>query len=187
MPAARKRIAVTVDPSTGTIYSDSFSGGGGSAIAGEIETVNLASGTTPYASGFGKTVGLLVQGSQILVADQNDNVIYAVPTAAALVADGGATLADGGAFTVYANVQAPDQLSAGPNGTIFTDQFQSTYDGGGPQVRQIAPDGGVTVLFPSVSFTSLSDVAYDATHSRLFVVDSNGTTVRTIKIFPIGP
>ncbi len=185
VPTARKRIAITVDPSTGTIYSDSFSGGGGSAISGQIETVDLASGTTAYATGFGKTVGLLVQGSQVLVSDQNHNTIYAVPTSAAQIEDGGATLADGGAFTVYASIEGPDQLSAGPNGTIFTDQFQSTYDGGGPQVRQIAADGTVTVLFPNVSFTSLSDVAYDATHGRLFVVDNNGTTVRTIKIFPI--
>ncbi len=185
VPTSRKRIAITTDPSTGTIYSDSFSGGGGSAISGEIETVDLTTGTTDYATGFGKTVGLLVLGNQVLVADQNHNAIYSVPTAAVQIADGGAALADGGAFALYANIEGPDQLSAGPNGTIFTDQFQSTYDGGGPQVRQIAPDGTVTVLFPSVSFTSLSDVAYDATHSRLFVVDNNGTTVRTIKIFPI--
>lgn len=185
VPAARKRIEVTVDPVSGTIYSDSFTGGGGTAPAGEVETVNLATGTTAYATGFGKTVGLLVQGSVVLVSDQTNNVIVAVPTDPTKIGDSGATLVDGAAFPVYATVSGPDQLSPGPNGTIYTDQFLSSYDGGGPQVRQIAPDGGVTVLFPSVEFTSLSDVAYDATNHRLFVVDNNGTTVRTIKVFPV--
>ncbi len=185
VPAARKRIEVTVDPSSGVIYSDSFTGGGGAAPAGEVETVNLATGTTAYATGFGKTVGLLVQGSAVLVSDQTNNVIVAVPTDPSQIGDSGATLVDGAAFPVYATLSGPDQLSPGPNGTIYTDQFQSSYDGGGPQVRQIAPDGGVTVLFPTVQFTSLSDVAYDGTNHRLFVVDNNGTTVRTIKVFPV--
>lgn len=185
VPTSRKRIEVTVDPSTGTIYSDSFSGGGGSAISGQVETVDLTSGTTAYATGFGKTVGLLVQGSVILVSDQSNNAILAVPTDPTQLAEGGAGLADGAAFPVYASITGPDQLSAGPNGTIFTDEFLSGADGGSPQVRQIAPDGGVTIPWPNVTFTSLSDVAYDSTNHRLFVVDSNGTTVRTIKIFPV--
>ncbi len=54
-------------------------------------------------------------------------------------------------------------------------------------MRQISPDGGVTVPFPNFTFTSLADVAYDKTNHRLFVVDSNGTTVRVIRIFPVAP
>jgi hypothetical protein len=185
VPANRKRIEVTVDPATGTIYSDSFTGGGGSAPAGEVELVNLTTGTTTYATGFGKTVGLLVQGSSILVSDQTNNVIVSVPTDPSLIADGGGGPAAGGTFPVYATVQGPDQLSPGPNGTIYTDEFLSSTDGGSPTVRQIAPDGGVTVPWPNISFTSLDDVAYDATNHRLFVVDNNGTTVRTIKILPV--
>ena len=52
-------------------------------------------------------------------------------------------------------------------------------------MRQIAADGGVTIPWPNVTFSGLSDVKYDKTNHRLFVVDSNGTTVRTIKIFPV--
>ena len=185
MNVARKRIEVTVDPSTGVIYSDSFSGGGGTAPAGEVETVDLTTGTTVYATGFGKTVGLLVSGAQVLVSDQTNGLILAVPTDSTQIADGGAGLVDGGPFPVYATVSGPDQLCLGPNGSVYTDQFQSFTDGGTPQVRQIWPDGGVTVPWPNVQFTSLSDVAYDASGNRLFVVDNNGTTVRTIKIFPV--
>ena len=185
VPGNERRIEVTWDPATGIIYSDAFVKVGSSPIAGQVEMVDLLNGTTTYASGFGKTVGLLVQGSAVLVSDQTNNVIVAVPTDATQIADGGATLVDGGLFPIYANVSGPDQLCAGPSGSIYTDQFQSSYDGGGPQVRQVWPDGGVTIPYPNVQFTSLSDVAYDKTNSRLFLVDNNGTTVRTIKIFPV--
>jgi hypothetical protein len=179
-----RRIEVTSDPTTGVIYSDSFMNGAGGQ-AGEIETVNLDSGITVYASGFAKTVGLLVQNGAVLVADQTNNVIVAVPTDPTQIAASGKTLTDGGAFPVYANVIGPDQLSAGPNGTIYTDEFLSNYEGGSPQVRQIFADGGVVIPFPTAQFTSLSDVAYDPSGSRLFVADTNGTTVRTIKILPV--
>jgi hypothetical protein len=187
VPPARKRIDVTVDPATGKVYSDSFTGSG-SNTPGQIEAVDLANGTTAYATGFGKTIGLLVQNGAILVSDQTNNVILSVPLDPTQIAEGGATLVDGGAFAVYATLSAPDQLSAGPNGSVFTGQFLPPSDGGAtPQVRQIFPDGGVVVPWPSFTFTSLSDVAYDKTNHRLFVVDSNGTTVRTIRIFPVSP
>jgi sugar lactone lactonase YvrE len=188
VPPTRKRIAVTVDPATGTIYGDSFSGGGGVTPSGEIETVGLSTGTTPYATGFGKTVGLLVQSGALLVSDQTNNVILSIPLDPSELADGGASLADAAPFTVYASLSAPDQLAAGPNGSVYTGQVLPATDGGGsPQVRQVFADGGVVVPFPNFTFTSLADVAYDPTGHRLFVVDSNGTTVRVIRIFPVSP
>src|SRR6185295_6713542 len=122
VPPNRKRIAVTVDPATGTIYADSFTGSG-SMTPGQVETVDLANGTKAYATGFGKTVGLLVQNGAILVSDQTNNVILSVPLDPTQLAEGGATMADGATFPVYATLQGPDQLSAGPNGSIFTGQF----------------------------------------------------------------
>jgi hypothetical protein len=188
VPVAEKRLEATFDPTVGTIYSSAFSGGGGSPAAGKVEIVNLTTGTTQYASGFGKTVGILVQGSTLFVSDQTNGVILAVPTDGTQLADGGAGLADGSAFPVYASLSSPDMLTSGPNGSIFTDQGpQSSAEAGPPQVRQIAADGGVTIPWPNVTFTELNDVAYDSTNHRLFVVDSNGTTVRTIKILPVSP
>lgn len=178
---------MTTDPASGAVYSDSFTGSGTAAI-GQIEAVDLASGTTPYATGFGKTVGLLVKNGAILVSDQTNNVIVSVPLDATQLAEGGATLADGAAFPVYATLEGPDQLAAGPNGSVYTGQFLPATDGGGtPQVRQVFPDGSVVVPWPSFTFTSLADVAYDPNNHRLFVVDSNGTTVRAIRIFPVSP
>jgi hypothetical protein len=63
--------------------------------------------------------------------------------------------------------------------------FLPPADGGVLQIRQIWPDGGVSVPWPTVTFTALSDVAYDPTHHRLFVVENDGTTVRRIRILPV--
>ncbi len=178
-----RRIEVTSD-STGAIYADAFKGTTATA-AGEVDFVSLSLGSVIYATGFGKTVGLLDNGTSLLVSDQTNNAIIAVPLDPTQIGTSKTTLADGGAFPVYATVDGPDQLSAGPDGTIYTDEFLSNYDGGTPQVRQISPDGGVTIPFPDQKFTSLSDVAYDAKNSRLFVADTNGSTVRTIKILPV--
>ncbi len=121
------------------------------------------------------------------MADQTANNVYAVPTDPTQIADGGGGLIDGAAFPIYAALPSPDQLSNGPSGSIYTDQFKPPPRRGGPQVRQIFPDGGVVIPWPSASFTSLDDVAYDPTDHRIFVVDSNGTTVRTIKIYSVSP
>lgn len=182
--ATGRRIEVTSNPTTGFIYGDAFKGTTATA-AGEVDLVNVTTGPTLYAKGFGKTVGLLVNGTSLLVSDQTNNVILAIPLDPTQIGASQTKLADGGAFPIYATVDGPDQLSAGPDGTIYTDEFLSNYDGGTPQVRQISADGGVTIPFPDQKFTSLSDVAYDAKNSRLFVADTNGSTVRTIKILPV--
>jgi hypothetical protein len=181
VPGGGRRIAIVRDPTTGTIYSDSFQKVG-SNLVGVVETVDVASGTTTIASGFQKPVGLLVQGGTLFVVDQNVNTIYALPTSAGSIGDGG--LADGAAYPTFATLPSPDQLTGGPNGSFFTGQFKPTVDGGTPEIRQVFADGGVSTL-GGATYTSLSDVAYDATNKRLFVVDSNGTTLRTIKIVPV--
>jgi hypothetical protein len=181
VPAAGRRIMVVHDDA-GVIYSDSFQKVGQNTV-GVVETVDLANGTTPIASGFVKPVGLLPQGDNLLVVDQTANAIYSIPRDPSQLGDGG--LADGAPYTVYASIPSPDQLTSGPNGSVFTDQFKPATDGGPIEVRQVFPDGGFTTVTPDAGFTGLSDVAYDATGHRLFVIDSNGTTVRTIKIFPM--
>ena len=176
---AARRIGLTVD-SNGQIWGGSFIKTGAS-LAGQINQIDLVNGETPYATGFQKPVGVLAVGGQILVSDQNQNAIFAVPATG--VGDGG--LADGAPYPVYASLPVPDQLALGPNGIIYTGQFLSTVDGGAPAVREIFPDGGVDILDAATGLTEPKDVAYDPTNKRLFVVDSNGTLVRTIRIYPI--
>jgi hypothetical protein len=181
-----RRIEAAVDPTTGVIYDDGFKKVADAAAppSGVINTVDVDAGETTYATGFVKPVGLLVENGNIYVSDQTPNLIYAVPTDPTLIAAGGGGLIDGGPFPVVATLESPDQLSTGPNNTILTDQFHTLADGGGPEIRQINPTTGAVSIYTDAGFTSLSDVAYDATNGRIFVVDNNDTTVKLIWIFP---
>jgi hypothetical protein len=188
--ATRYRTALAAD-GTGTVYSDSFAADAGDGGGGTIDIVGLT-GTTPFLSGLDRPAGLLIVGTEIFVSDRAQNVIYQVPTDLALLDAGTAADADAEAgaivdastspYPVYASLPAPDQLSAGPNGSLFAGEKLS--DGGAPQVRQVFVDGGVVTFQPTVTFTSLAGVAYDDAAKRLFVADSNGGAVRTIKIYP---
>lgn len=132
---------------------------------------------TDYATNFEKPVGVLVQDGKLLVSDQQRGIIYSLPL------DG--SQAAGGPYDVFANVPSCDALTAGPNGSVFTGQFRPLADGGPLQLRQAHPDGGVQVIHPDAGVSKPQGVAYDKTNKRLFVADSNGTTIRTIKILPI--
>jgi hypothetical protein len=179
VPVTSRRIGLTVD-SNGQVWGDSFVKMG-TSLVGQVNQVDLANGETPYATGLQKPVGLLVVNGQILVSDQNQNAILAIPTGG--VGDGG--LLDGAPYPVYASLPVPDQLALGPNGIIYTGQFLSTVDGGAPAIREIYPDGSVDILDAATGLTQPQDVAYDPTNKRLFVADSNGTLVRSIRIYPI--
>ena len=91
----------------------------------------------------------------------------------------------GGPYDTFANVPSCDTLTAGPGGSVITGQFRPLADGGPLQIRQAFPDGGVRTLAEATKFAKPQGVAYDKTNKRLFVADSNGTTVRTIKIVPV--
>jgi hypothetical protein len=177
--ASVRRIGMAVD-SNGNLWDDGFIKTATGTV-GTISQLSLTTGETVYATGFQKPVGLLVVNGRILVSDQAINQILSVPTTG--VGDGG--LPDGAPYPVYASLQVPDQLALGPNGIIYTGQFLSSVDGGAPAIREIFPDGGVDILDAATGLTQPQDVAYDPTNKRLFVADSNGTTVRAIRIYPI--
>jgi hypothetical protein len=146
---------------------------------GTVTMVQLDAGEVPYAGGFEKPVGVLVVGGNLLVSEQVKlgGMIYSLPL------DGG--FVDGGPYDVFAAVPSTDALTEGPNGSVFTGQFKPLSDGGPLQIRQVWPDGGVDTPYPDAGLSKPQCVAYDKTNKRLFVCDSNGTTVRTIKIFPV--
>lgn len=173
-----KRTALAID-GNGQLWGGTFVAPGDGK--GAVTKLSLSSGESPYALSFQKPVGVVVVRGQLLVSDQTQNTIFALPLDAGAL-DGGPS--DGG-HAVFATLPIPDQLAAGPGGSVFTGQFKATVDGGSPQIRWISPDGGVTILAPATQLTVPSGVAYDPTHRRLFVADSNGTTVRTIKILPV--
>lgn len=141
-------------------------------------TVTLVTeqGETDYAGGFQKPVAVLVIGGQLFVSDQNRGLLYVLPT------DGGAVAP----YDTFSNIASPDTIVAGPNGTIISGQFRVLDDGGTLQIRQISADGAsVKVIFGDTTFTKPKGLAYDKKNKRLFVADSNGTTIRKLRIFPL--
>lgn len=173
LPGNRKRTALAVGAADQLWGGYFFAPGDGLGVV----TRSSLEEETDYATNFEKPVSVLVQDGRLLVSEQQRGVIYALPL------DGG--FAAGGPYEVFANVASCDSLTAGPGGSVITGQFRPLGDGGPLQLRQAFPDGGVQVLHPEATFAKPQGVAYDKTNKRLFVADSNGTTVRTIKILPV--
>ncbi|MGC4094543.1 MAG: hypothetical protein QM756_42835 [Polyangiaceae bacterium] len=148
---------------------------GGAAGEGGAGGAASTSAESDFATQFLKPVGLLEMGDSLLAVDQDRNVIYKLPKAA------DAPLTE--PYEVYASVQAPDQLAHGPDGSVFTGQFRPATQSGTLAIRQVFPDGGVAVLEDGL--TKPSGLAYDAHGKRLFVADSNGTSVRTVRVYTL--
>ena len=131
----------------------------------------------PYAAGFQKVVSTVVKGQALYVVDQSRDTIYILPT------DGGAAAP----YDVFATVPFPDTMVEGPKDTFLTGQFKASTDGGKLEVRTISADGKTVTSFDTggLPLSKPKGLAYDKTNKRLFVADSNGTAVRTIKIFPL--
>lgn len=173
LAANRKRTALAVGAADQLWGGYFFTPGDGLGVV----TKDSLTDETDYATNFEKPVGVLVHDGKLLVSDQQRGIIYALPL------DG--SQAAGGPYDVFANVPSCDALTSGPNGSVFTGQFRPLADGGPLQVRQAFADGGVQVIHADSGVSKPQGVAYDKTNKRLFVADSNGSTIRTIKILPI--
>jgi hypothetical protein len=84
----------------------------------------------------------------------------------------------------------PDQLCAGPDGSIFSAQFKAVPGSSeAVAVRQIHADGSVTSFVAAPAVARPSGVAYDPEEHRLFVADSgddaHNVTQKGVHIFPV--
>ena len=163
----------------GSIYSTYFerseSGGG---PAGAVTRVELSRGESVVADGFGKLVGIVVVGEALYVADQSAGVIYSAPLAA--------LPAHAGGWSTFARLPVPDQLCAGPDGSLFSAQFKVARGSADAlAVRQIHADGSVTPFVAAPEVTKPSGVAYDPEGHRLFVADSGDAAHNGVHIFPV--
>lgn len=172
--AGVNRVAMATDGDQ--IFGATFKSG-----VGTVTKVSLTDGETIYAAGFGKPVSIVLNTTtqQLFVVDQNQDRIYV------LAADGGAPAAP--PYDEVATVVKPDTTVIGPDGTLFTGQFKPQSDSTPPQIRKILPDGGVSSLDgpKTLALVKARGLAYDKKNKRLFIADSDGSTTRTIKIFPI--
>jgi sugar lactone lactonase YvrE len=165
------------------LFGSYFGGTPGGAMTGAVTRIDLQTGETIFAGGFAKIVGVLVANGKLYVSDQGNSSIYVLPLEGGPL-DGG--VYDGGtSYTVLATLPVPDQICAGPDGSIFSGQFQAAPNSTAPiSVRQIKPDGTVTLFRSDPDVGKPSGCSYDAVHRRLFVADSS-TLMNGIHIFVV--
>lgn len=178
LDAKRHRLGLALDPASGTLYGSYL---GATAASGAITKVDIRSGETDVATGFGKIVGLAVASGNLYVSDQAAGKILYAP-----LSNLPATAAG---WSPLASMPKPDQICAGPGGSLFSGQFQSDGTSSAPlAVRQIGADGAVTIFTQDsldLGISKPSGVSYDPTHKRLFVADSGDSSHIGVHILPV--
>jgi hypothetical protein len=123
--------------------------------SGSVAEFKITGTETDIVSTLAKPVGVVAVGGTLFFDDQSSNQISDL------------SLANTKSVKVLATLDAPDLLSAGPNGTIFT--------GGGAEARQVFADGHSTTV--GSGFMGVRGVSYDAANKRLFIADHDGMTI----------
>jgi sugar lactone lactonase YvrE len=163
----RRRIGLAL-AEDGTLYGAYYLRTG-TVRSGGVATLDLSGRETDVITGLRKTVGVLVSDGSLYVSDQELGQIVKAPLSAPQKT------------TVFATLETPDLLSAGPQGSLYT---------GGPQgtVRQIHADGSVTVFHGG--FQQVRGLAWDALSRRLFVANHDADPIdgihNSIEIVPVG-
>jgi DNA-binding beta-propeller fold protein YncE len=124
-------------------------------------------------SGFGKPVGVAVQGDTVYVSDQANNRIVKASLSVLLNSPAAVT-----ANATVAKIDSPDLLAIDANGTLYTKCNKTG-------LCTVAPDGVVGVL--ADDFQNARGVAVDAAHHTLYAVDraTSATGTSYIRSFPL--
>jgi hypothetical protein len=175
----RKRLGLALGAND-TLYGSYFEdvSGAGGEVQGALTIVDLQNGERDYAGGFKKIAGIVVRDGTIYVSDQRADTIYALHE--------GPMAPEGPPYEVFASVPAPDQLCAGPDGSLFTGQFKPGKNKDEPfAVRWIRRDGTVSILARAPEVTRPTGCAFDPDRRRLFVADSGDPKRTGVHIFVI--
>lgn len=174
----RRRLGLAPLPD-GTLFGSYFGNmAGGKGLTSSITKVDLAGAETDLAGGFVKIVGMVWANGSLYVADQLADTIYEVPTTG--------TPPTLGERKVVVKLPRPDQLALGPDGSLFTGQFQAAPGSTDPlSVRQVMRDGTVKIVVSDPDVSRPSGVAYDAKGKRLFVANSGNPAQTFVRIVPI--
>ena len=142
---ARRRIGLTVT-NDGTLY-DSYFVKTATGDLGAVAKLDVAGTEVDFLTGLKKPIGVLASGSNLLVSDQSAGTITEAPIAKLTK------------LTVLAQIDGPDLLCEGPDGSFFT-------GGPGGAVRKITSDGKVSTF--AGGFLEIRGVASDAVNKRVF-------------------
>lgn len=176
LDGARRRLGLATAPD-GRLYGSFFTSVDG-GVTGSLTTVDLQAGETVVAEGFGKIVGLAITGGRLFVSDQSSAKVFDAPLTAlpAHAAD----------WHTLATLVKPDQICPGPDGSLFTGQFQGAPGSSDPiAVRSISASGVVTPFKADPEVSKPSGVSYDASGRRLFVADSGNSAKLGVHVFPV--
>lgn len=144
----RRRIGLTIGPD-GTLYDAYFVSINGQKI-GAIARLDLSGSEVDVITGLEKPVGVLALGFDLIASDQQTGTIVKAP------------ISEPQKVAVVAQLDGPDLLCAGPNGSFFT-------GGKTGSVRQVFGDGKFSDF--AAGLQEVRGVAYDAENKRLFVAD----------------
>lgn len=162
----RRRIGLAI-ADDGTIYGAYYLRVG-TMRTGAVAKLSLSGTETDVLTGLKKTVGVMVSNGHLYVSDQELGQIIKAP------------LSDPQQKSIFATLETPDLLCAGPRGSIFT---------GGPQgtIRHISGEGTATVF--RSGFQQVRGLAWDAVSRRLFVANHDSDPANgirnTIEIVPV--
>lgn len=173
---SRRRLGLAVAPD-GTLYG-SFFAKGDSGVTGSVTTIDLRAGETVIAEGFGKIAGLAVSAGRLFVSDQSNGTIRDAPLSALppLASE----------WHTLASLPKPDQICAGPDGSLFSGQFQAVPGSSDAvAVRCISATGTVTMFRTDPDVSRPTGVCYDARNRRLFVVDPGNSAQIGVHVFEV--
>jgi sugar lactone lactonase YvrE len=159
----RRRIGLAV-AADGTLY-DAYFVKDADQSAGAVARLDPAGTETDVLPGLKKPVGVLVDGTMLLVSDRGGGTLLKAPLAAPST------------WSLLAEVPGADLLCLGPDGSLFT-------GGTTGEIRQITRDGKVRAF--AGGFSSVRGVAYDAESRRLFASEHNPKgSVNALRILPV--
>lgn len=159
----------------GTFFGRAPSGMG---QAGSVTRIDLEAGESLVADGFGKLVGIVAVGDTLYVSDQTAGILYSAPLAA--------LPPRASEWTVFAELPVPDQVCVGPDGSLFSGQFQAAPESTeSVAIRQVHADGSVTRFAADPVVAKPSGVSYDAEARRLFATDTGNVAQIGVHIFPV--
>ncbi len=163
----RRRVGLTLT-GDGKMFDAWFVRLSTGARVGAIGSLTLAGEEPEVLTGLKKPIGVLAVGDDLFVSDQDLGQILK------------AKVADPKQYSVFATVDTPDLIGAGPDGSIFTGSA-------GGNLYKIAASGEAAVF--KTGFQQVRGVAYDAKNRRVFVVDHDGNeadgVTHSIQILPV--
>ena len=165
----RRRIGLAV-AADGTIYDGYFTADMMMNHVGAVAKLSLTTGETDVVTGLKKPVGLVVIGSELFIADQDQGVVLKTSATAPTTPS---------QFAL--NAPDVDELAAGAAGQLFAGTRTT-------KVYRIAADGTVSDF--ATDFRATRGVAYDATNKRLFVSEPDGSdkdagVMPVLRILPV--